>query len=62
MIDAEPNSELTFAVVATPEETFIALARLGINHLIHIAGFAMMALRLAFPEPSFKKLNCRQFI
>ena len=58
---ANANCELVFAVMATPEKAFIALAARGF-HLINFGGFAMRANRLALPDLFLEKFNRRRFI
>lgn len=59
---SKPHRELLFAVIATPQETLVAFAGLGVFHHVHVRRLAMGANRLAIPETLFQKFNCRLFI
>ena len=58
----DANRELLLAVVATPQEPFVPLARLGVPHLVNVRGLAARALGRALPKPLLEKLNCRLFV
>ena len=58
---ADANCELVFAVVATPEKAFVALAARGL-HLINFGGFAMRASGFALPDFLLEKFNRRRFV
>jgi hypothetical protein len=42
--------------VAPPEETLVALAGLGVHHLVNLGGLAMRAMGFALPNLALKEL------
>src|ERR1035438_9422872 len=56
------NRELLLAVPAAPQEPLVALARLGICHLVHFYAATLDAAGVITPPLLFEKLNSRQFI
>ena len=58
----DANRELLLALVAAPQETLVALASQGIEHLVHVLGLAVRAMRRAVPNLLLEKLDRQQFV
>lgn len=59
---ANADGVLPFAITATPQEPFVALSGLSVNHFININTSAMHTARVNTPALLLKELHCGQFV